>query len=69
MGLQRGLRSVWLDQSALHVTRAVRSAWAEEQVSSAGVIKTINGVALASVKTRNGLAAASIKTINGLAYQ
>ncbi len=30
------------------------------------LVKTVNGLALASMKTRNGLAAASVKTINGL---
>lgn len=34
-----------------------------------GVVKTINGLAIASVKTHNGLAVASVKTINGTAYQ
>lgn len=34
-----------------------------------GVIKTINGLAIASVKTINGVAIASIKTYNGAATQ
>lgn len=34
-----------------------------------GLIKTINGLAFASVKTRNGLAMSSVKTVNGLAAQ
>lgn len=31
-----------------------------------GLIKTVNGLAIASVKTVNGLAIASVKTVNGL---
>lgn len=34
-----------------------------------GVVKTINGLAIASVKTFNGLAIASVKTLNGAATQ
>lgn len=34
-----------------------------------GVVKTINGLAYASVKTLNGLAVASVKTKNGIATQ
>lgn len=37
--------------------------------SGAGVVKTINGLAYASVKTINGLAVASVKTWNGMATQ
>jgi len=38
-------------------------------VAAAGVIKTLNGLAWASVKTRNGVAVGSIKTISGVASQ
>ncbi len=34
---------------------------------SVSLIKTVNGLAIASVKTVNGLAIASVKTLNGLA--
>lgn len=40
-----------------------------ETFSSGGggsLIKSLNGLAIASVKSRNGLAIASIKSINGL---
>ena len=37
--------------------------------ASAGVVKTVNGLAIASIKTINGLAVASVKTVNGTAYQ
>jgi hypothetical protein len=37
--------------------------------AAAGVVKTVNGLAIASIKTINGLAVASVKTINGAAYQ
>jgi len=41
-----------------------------EYVAAEGaVVKTINGLALASVKTYNGLAIGSVKTINGAATQ
>lgn len=44
--------------------------WAERAIAfkltSASLIKTVNGLALASIKTFNGLAIASVKSINGL---
>jgi hypothetical protein len=35
-------------------------------VAASVPLKTVNGLALASVKTVNGLAIASVKTVNGL---
>lgn len=47
--------------------RWVTSAVAIKPVTAAGsLIKTVNGLAIASVKTKNGLAIASVKSINGL---
>lgn len=43
--------------------------WGVDDDSGGGggsLIKTVNGLAVASVKTWNGLAIASVKTINGL---
>ena len=59
----------WLIENSSSISRSIQSTWIQETTGSAGVIKTINGLVIASVKTRNGLAAASIKAINGLAYQ
>lgn len=39
----------------------------KEATGGAGVVKTVDGLAFASVKTVNGLAIASVKTINGAA--
>jgi len=40
-----------------------------EAAGAAGVVKTVNGLAIASIKTINGLAVASVKTLDGVAYQ
>lgn len=40
--------------------------WFNSVAAGGSLIKTINGLAWASVKSRNGLAVAQIKTINGL---
>lgn len=37
--------------------------------AAGGVIKTVNGLAIASIKTIKGTVVASVKTINGTAYQ
>ena len=41
----------------------------EYTAGGGGVVKTINGLAIASVKTINGLAIGSVKTKNGAATQ
>ena len=38
-------------------------------VPPSAVIKTLNGLAIASIKIINGLAVASVKKYNGVAYQ
>ena len=48
---------------------AVYAVWEEEGEPPAGVVKTYNGLAWASVKTIDGLAVGSVKTINGVAAQ
>lgn len=57
----------WLQENSAIISRSIQSTWIQETTGSAGVIKTINGLARASVKTRNGLANASMKTLNGVA--
>jgi len=59
--------------TTLNLTKVGSALWAgliatfKPYVAPTTDIKTINGLAIASVKTINGLAIASVKTWNGLA--
>lgn len=45
------------------------SGWIFTAPPSGGVVKTVNGLAVASIKTINGVAVASVKAYDGNAYQ
>lgn len=63
--LEREIKRLSVDPWGLHRQPGARLGKAA--AAGGGIIKTVNGLAIASVKTVNGLAIASVKTINGQA--